>query len=447
MRTETIHDRCLLPDELNRATREELRQIQLQKLAGMLEEVLPGNGFYRRRFEAAGVEAHEIDSLEALRRLPLTTKAELSADQQAHPPFGTNLTYPIGQYIRMHQTSGTTGRPMRWLDTAASWRWIQGLWAIIFDGAGIRREDRFFFPFSFGPFLGFWAAFDAAWQLGYLTLPGGAMNTSRRLEYLIENEATVVCCTPTYALHMAEVAAAEKIDLAGSAVRALIVAGEPGGSIPETRRRIENAWGARVFDHSGMTEIGPMTFECAENPGGLHVIESEFIAEVVDAQSGEALGPGERGELIVTTLGRWGSPLIRYRTGDFVCVDAEACPCGRSLMRLKGGILGRTDDLVFIRGNNLYPSALEAVMRGMRDVAEYRAEVENREGLAELRLKVEPRSGSGDVMLLRSRVEDAVRDAFNFRPEVEVVEPGTLPRFELKASRFIIHQDERGECV
>src|SRR5262249_11548915 len=249
---------------------------QNQCLADLLREVVPANPFYARKL--AGIDLDPA----ALHQLPFTTKAELVADQAAHPPYGSNLTYPLARYCRMHQSSGTsTGRPLRWLDTPESWDWLLGCWEMMFRIVGLRAEDRLFFPFSFGPFLGFWTAFDAATRLGYFSLPGGGLSSAARLRFLLQHQATVVFCTPTYALHLAEAAGGEGIDLAGSAVRAVIVAGEPGGSIPATRQRIEQAWGARVFDHSGMTEVGALAVECPENPAGLHPLETDYIPEVI----------------------------------------------------------------------------------------------------------------------------------------------------------------------
>jgi phenylacetate-CoA ligase len=404
---------------------------QRRRLGLLLREILPANRFYAEKL--AGLDLADAE----LHRLPFTTKAELVADQAAHPPYGTDLTYPLARYSRMHQTSGTTsGTPLRWLDTPESWSWLLDCWDIMYHIAGVGPGDCLFFPFSFGPFLGFWTAFDAASRLGLLCLPGGGMSTSARLRFLLDHAATVVLCTPTYALHLAEVAARDGIDLAGSPVRALIVAGEPGGSIPATRRRIEEAWGARVFDHSGVSEAGTLAIECVENPAGLHFLETEYIAEVLDPATGEPVAPGEVGELIVTNLGRTGSPLFRYRTGDLVRPDPRPCPCGRALLRLDGGILGRTDDMIHVRGNNLYPSALEAVIRRFPEVAEFRVEVETRRALASLRIEVEP-VAAGLEQAVAERVDRAIRDELLFRAEVRGVPPGSLPRFEMKARRLV----------
>jgi phenylacetate-CoA ligase len=407
-----------------------LSSLQRERWDALVAEILPRNAFYTARLRGADPAdfAH----------LPTTTKADLLHDQAVHPPYGTALTYPRPRYCRLHQTSGTSGRPLRWLDTRESWDWMLRCWDRMFAMIGLHPDDRLFFAFSFGPFLGFWTAFEAASRAGWFCVPGGGMSSGARLRLLLDNEATVLFCTPTYALRLAEVGREEGIDLANSPVRAVVVAGEPGGSIAETRRRIETAWGARVFDHSGMTEVGPMAIECPANPAGLHVLEEDYLAEVVEPSTGEPVPPGQVGELVVTNLGRLGSPLIRYRTGDLVRVDPKPCPCGSSYLRLDGGILGRADDMIHLRGNNVYPGALEALLRRFPEVAEYRVEVDQSAALTALRVDVEPVNGGGAGLV--ERVDRAIRDEFLFRAEVRLVPPGSLPRFEMKARRFVVRR-------
>jgi phenylacetate-CoA ligase len=418
--------------------RASLEELQSRKLRAILKELFPANKFFAQKFAEAGIDPGTIKAPADLARLPLTTKAELLADQEKHPPYGTTLTYPRERYCRLHQTSGTTGRPLCWLDTPASWQAILDCWDTMFRLAGLRPGDRLFFPFSFGPFLGFWTAFEAAARQGMMCLPGGGMSSLARLRHMLDHEATVVFCTPTYALRLAEVARAEGIDLPASPVRALIVAGEPGGSIPATRARIESAWGARVFDHNGLTEVGPMGIECIENPAGLHLLEDDYIIEVLNPESLQTVPAGEIGELVVTNLNRLGSPVIRYRTGDRVRIDPKPCPCGRVFLRLDGGILGRTDDMIHVRGNNVYPAALEGILHRFPEVAEYRVEVRQNGTLAELRIDVEPAGpASAD---LAERIGKTIRDELWFKPEVAIVSPGTLPRSEMKAKR-IQHKD------
>ena len=397
---------------------------QRARLDAMLREVLPTNAFYRGKLGASV-------SLEEWGSLPFTTKAELSADQAEHPPYGTALTYPLERYVRLHQTSGTTGKPLRILDTAESWRWWSGLWGRVYRAAGVTSADRVYFAFSFGPFVGFWSAFAGAEALGALCISGGAQTSAERLAQLEATEATVLLCTPTYALRLAEIARDEGIDLSRSALRVGIHAGEPGASIPETRERIESALGITAYDHTGATEVGATGFSCAARDG-VHLIESEFKAEILDG-AGAARDAGE-GELVLTNLGRWGSPVIRYRTGDRVRAVRGACACGRTLVKLAGGILGRVDDMITVRGVNVFPSALEAIIRRFAEVDEFRIELYRERGMDALRCTVEPRGGDDG---LASRVAEGIHRDVGIRCEVTVAPPGTLPRFEAKARRFV----------
>jgi len=396
----------------------ERRDAQWKRLAGKLPELRRENPFYRAKLSD---RASQLDDL------PFTTKAELSQDQAAHPPFGTNLTYPIERYVRLHQTSGTTGRPLRFLDTAESWEWWRQCWDPIYRAAGVTASDRIFFAFSFGPFVGFWSAFAGAERLGALCLTGGAMTTIERVAAIVATEATVVMCTPTYALRLAEAAREEGIDLARSALRVSIHAGEPGASIPATRDRIEKELGVESFDHTGATEVGPHGFSCSARDG-VHINESEFIVEVIGTD-GEVRDEGD-GELVLTNLGRWCMPVIRYRTGDRVHATRGTCSCGRTLVKLAGGIAGRVDDMVTVRGVNVFPSAIEAIVRRFDEVGEYRVELARVREMDELRCIVEAPAEVAE------RVGGAIHRELGIRCLVESVAPGTLPRFEMKAKRF-----------
>lgn len=418
---------------------------QLAALRRLVEELIRGdNRFYAPRLRDAGLDGRldgGIDSLEAFcRAMPFTTKDELVEDQRRHPPYGSNLTFPLERYVRLHQTSGSTGEPLRWLDTVESWRWVYGCWSRVFEACGLEASDRIFFPFSFGPFLGFWAAFDAAWTAGYLALPGGGVSSLGRLRVMLDNRSTVVCCTPTYAIRLAEIAAEEGLDLVSSEVSKVIVAGEPGGSLPAVRSRIAELWGAEVLDHHGMTEIGPVSYPNRRCPGILHVIESAYLAEVLDPESGEPVAPGEIGELVLTNLGRVGTPLLRYRTGDLVRIS-ERSPeeLGTTDLALDGGILARADDMVVVRGVNLYPSAVDRVVRRFPEVAEYRVHLSTDRSMAEVSLEIEPlpeAASPEDAAALADRVSEALRTHLALRIPVDLAEVGSLPRFELKARRW-----------
>ena len=417
---------------------------QLEHLRRLLAALVPANPFYTKKL-AQALAGAPVGSLEEFStKFPFTTKGEIIEDQRANPPYGTNLTFPLERYTRLHATSGTTAAPLRWLDTPESWNWMVESWVEVFRAAGVTAADRVFFAFSFGPFIGFWLAYEAAQRIGCLCIPGGGLSSAARLRVILDNRVTALCCTPTYAARLAEVAAEEKIDLRLAKVKTLIVAGEPGGSIPATRQRLTDLWnGARIFDHHGMTETGPATHECPKRPGVLHVIEPAYHAEVIEPESGKPTKPGETGELVLTTLGRTGSPLLRYRTGDLVrpgTRDAKSdspCECGRHTLTLEGGILGRADDMVIIRGVNVYPTAVEDIIRSCGEVAEYQVAVNRTPALTELQIQIEAAAGCEDSAALAKRIEKAFQDSLALRVPVRAVRPGSLPRFELKAKRWV----------
>lgn len=404
---------------------------QLAQLRALIDAITPGNHFYAKRLAASGVTAASVKSLDDFSaRVGFTHKQELVLDQAAHPPFGTNLTFPLERYTRFCQTTGTTGRPLVVLDTAESWDWLLGNWAQIYRAAGVTPGERIYFAFSFGPFLGFWTAFEAAAKYGCLCIPGGGLSSASRLRAIIQHGASVLLCTPTYAQHLADTARAEGIDLRDSAVRKIIVAGEPGGSIPHVRERISAGWnGARVIDHYGMTEVGPVSFEDPQHDGAQRIIESSYFAEIIHPGDGRPVATGEVGELVLTPLGRTGTPLLRYRTGDLV----KRLPSAEGFV-LDGGIIGRADDMIVVRGVNIYPSAVDAIVRSVPEISEYRVNVFARGAMAEIELEIESPDDTSTT-----RLERAMGEAFSLRIPIRRVDHGTLPRFELKARRWVKH--------
>jgi phenylacetate-CoA ligase len=409
---------------------------QLARVRTLLTAVIPSNPFYAKKLADLGDPA-ALDRLEEFfARVPFTTKAELGADHLAHPPYGTNLSHPIERYTRCHQTSGSSGQPMRWLDTNESWSGLLDNWSEIYREARVTAADHIFFAFSFGPFLGFWTAFEAALRIGCLCVPGGGMSSATRLRAILANRATVLCCTPTYALRLAEVAKADEISLTGSSVRLIIVAGEPGGSQPALREAISQAWnGARVFDHYGMTEVGPVSHECFDRPGVLRVIESAYLPEIIHSGSGQPVTCGETGELVLTTLNRIASPLVRYRTGDLVkALPGDLNPPSIGELCLEGGILGRVDDMVLVRGMNVYPAAVDNIIHEAGGVSEYQVRILQRRALTEIEVTIE---ASGDAEQIRARLEARLQERLALRVPVKLAAEGILPRFEMKARRWI----------
>ena len=399
-------------------------------LQDLLGTVMASNPFQQARL--AGLDL-EVDT--PLEVLPTTSKAELVADQERHPPFGSNLTFPAERYTHVHQTSGTTGPPLRVLDTAEDWAWWGDCLAHSFRAAGMGPADRAALAFSFGPHVHFWAVREGLERVGALGIPMGGMTSVQRLQTIAQLEATVLLCTPTYALRLMEVAVAERLEGALESIRLVVCTGEPGASLPAVRSRIEEDFGARCVDHAGLTEVGNFGYPCLEG-GGLLVDESEFICEILGPDL-QPVGPGERGELVLTALRRFGFPVIRYRTGDVVENSIARPPETEGTDRwLPGGILGRTDDMVVIRGMNVFPSAIEEAVRRFEGSGEFRVTFySERGGMDEIKLEVELERGS-EVRNL----QELMRQQLGLRVRVVPVAPGTLPRAERKSRRVV---DER----
>jgi phenylacetate-CoA ligase len=417
------------------APRERLQTLQFEKLQTLLRGISGRNRFYTKKWKDAGIIAGDIKLFSDLKKLPFTQKSELVRAQEEAPPFGTNATFSIDAYTRVHQTSGTTGTPLRVVDTPESWEWWGDCWGHVLKAAGVTAADRVFLAFSFGPFIGFWATVEGARKIGAMVIPGGGWDSIQRLHMMRDLGATVVCCTPTYALRLAEVAREEHFDMRSMQVRTLIHAGEPGANVARTKSRIENEWAAKCFDHAGASEVGAHSFECELQPGGIHLIESEFIAEVLDPQTSKEAPAGEIGELVITNLGRVGFPVVRYRTGDLVRLNLTPCACGRTFARFDGGLLGRSDDMVTIRGVNVYPTAIENVIREFRSVDEFQVTVTTIHEMDHLEVQIEVVPGH-DAERVRTHVEQAIYHALSLRSTVKVAKPGTLTHSEMKARRF-----------
>jgi len=391
----------------------------------LLELVLARNPFHQARLAGWDRESE----------LPPLTKSELVADQAAHPPFGTNLTYELDRYVAVHQTSGTTGPPLRVLDTADDWAWWRSCLARSFEQIGIGAQDRVALAFSFGPHIHFWATKEGLQEVGAMAVVTGGMTSAQRLQTIAETRATALACTPTYALRLHEVAVEQRMEGALETIEAVVCTGEPGASLPAVRSAIEDAFGARVYEHAGSTEAGPFGYPCPEG-GGLHVDESQFACEIVGADL-EPVPAGERGELLVTPLGRTGFPVLRYRTGDVVLNTDERCPGEHDDRWLPGGIVGRTDDMVVIRGMNVFPSAVEEAVRSVTGSSEFRITFYTEPGgMDEIKLEVELGDGSR-----ARRLQDVMRHQLGLRIRIVPVAAGVLPRSENKSRRVVDLRD------
>jgi phenylacetate-CoA ligase len=370
----------------------------------LIELVLERNPFQRARVASLG-----LGSQPELADLPPLEKQELVQDQQRRPPFGTNLTHPLERYTHLHQTSGTTGPPLRVLDTADDWAWWRSLFAAMLSVTGVGPGDRVALAFSFGPHVQFWAAKDGLQEVGAMAIPLGGMTSVQRLRTIAEVEATALMCTPTYALRLIEVAKEERLEQAVESVQRVICTGEPGASLPGVRLRIEAGLGARCYDHAGLTEAGPFGYPCTAG-GGLHVHDDEFVCEILDTAL-RPVEPGERGELVLTPLRRTGFPVLRYRTGDVVVRTEQGCPAGH--------------------GDRWLPA-------GEFRITFY----SERSGMDEVKLEVELPAGSQARGL-----QELMRQQLGLRVRVVPVTPGVLPRPGGKARRVVDERAARGGAV
>ena len=415
-----------------------IEALQIEKLRSMFKKIYGHNRFYTEKFDSAGIDHETIQNVNDMAKIPLTNKEELIKAQQYNPPFGSNATFPESAYSRFHQTSGTTGKPLRVLDTPESWEWWGRCWGFVLTGAGLTENDRLFVPFSFGPFIGFWAALEGARIINTMMIPGGGRDSLERLHLMKELGVTAICCTPTYALRLAEVAQEAEFDLNEIPLRISILSGEPGANVPATKTRVESVWNVKSYDHAGASEVGAHSFECEIQPNGTHVNESEFIVEVLNPDTLEPVSEGEQGELIITNLGRIGFPVIRYRTGDLVRLNHEPCKCGRTFPRFEGGVLGRVDDMVVVRGINVFPSAIENLIRRSDEVEEFRITVSTVKQMGHLSIELDLKKYA-DPENAKKDVYQQIRNELSLSSEIKVVPHGSLPRFEMKARRFHVN--------
>ena len=432
-------------------TRTGLRTHQLNRLNKLLAHIIPANQFYRGKLSTASASNKllKLDDLSQLTEFPVTCKQDLVNDSDP-AGFARNLTFAPDAYTRFHRTSGTSGRPMIVLDTQNDWNWWMETWAYVLDSADLTCDDRVLMAFSFGPFIGFWSAFDAVTERGAMAIPTGAMTSLARLELIQSTAATMIFCTPSYAIHLAQLADKNGICLTDHArsVKRIVVAGEPGGSIPATKAKIESAWGASVIDHCGASEVGPWGFAAPSSGAdeqGIFVNEAEFIAEFIPVNTSNAVGSeavapevlsasqaAEQGtfELVLTCLGRVGGPIIRYRTGDLVrpVLDHEH---GCRFVKLAGGVLGRVDDMMIIRGVNVFPTSIEQILRSFPEVIEFRTTAFKHGAMDQLKIEVEASTDNIEP------IQSALQNKLGFRVDVELAVSQTLPRFEAKGKRFV----------
>lgn len=428
-------------------SKEKLRALQFKKFKKIFRWGYDHSIFFRSLYDKAGITPGDIQSFEDIRKVPTVEKSMMRDIQRKDPfPYGDALCVPIEEVSEYRQTSGTTGQPVYQADTWQDWEWWAECWSYILWAQGYRPSDRIFLPFGYNVFVAFWAAHYAVEKIGAEIVPGGILDTKARILKIQELKATAMMATPTYVLGMADTARNKMgIDPAALTIKKITCAGEPGASIPTTKKRMEEAWGAKVYDHAGATEIGAWCFECEAQPGGLHVNEAFFLVEIVDTETGAYIDePGKRGKMIITALDREGQPCIRFDSYDLIEWDSEPCPCGRTFRLIKGGVVGRADNITKVKGVLLSPSAIEEVVRGISGLSdEFEVIVDKVGDIDQISLKVEilPERVH-DRSSIEAALKDQLRLKTNLGYKLEFHEYGTLPRYDVKAQRF---KDLRGD--
>ena len=420
---------------------DQLEKLQLKKFRRIFKWAYDHSLFHRSLYDQADITPDDIRSLDDIRRVPKVEK-HMMRDIQRKPPFpyGDALCVPLEEVTEFRQTSGTTGQPVYQPDTWQDWEWWAECWAFILWAQGYRPRDRVFIPFGYNVFVAFWAAHYAAEKLGCEVVPGGVLDTQARILKIQELKATALMATPTYVLGMADTAKSKMgIDPADLGIRRITCAGEPGASIPSTKNRMETAWNAKVYDHAGATEIGAWSYECQNQSGGMHVNEAFFLVEIEDLDTGEIIEePGKRGKMIITALDRIAQPCVRFDAKDIIEWDSAPCSCGRTFRIIKGGVVGRADDITKVKGVLLAPSAIEEVVRGIDGLAdEYEVVVDKLGDVDRIKLKVELMPGKEDQSKkIESRLKDQLRLKTNLGYRIEFYDYGKLPRYDVKAKRF-----------
>jgi phenylacetate-CoA ligase len=430
---------------------ERLRALQLRKFQRALEHAFEHSPFYRQIYREVGLEPGDIKTFEDIRKVPTIDKGILR-EVQARPPFpyGDILAVPLNEVTEFRQTSGTTGTPVYQAETWQDWEWWAECWAYILYAQGYRDTDRVFLPFGYNIFVAFWAGHYAAEKVGCEVVPGGVLDTEARILKMQELKCTAFLATPTYVLGMADRARKMGIDPARDlSIRRITCAGEPGASIPATRRRMEEAWGADVYDHAGATEIGAWGFECTARPGGLHVNEVFFLVEIEDLETGALIEePGRAGKMIITAFDRTAKPCIRFDSKDVIRWADHGCDCGRTFRVVDGGVVGRSDDITKVKGVLLAPTAIEEVVRSLPEAGnDYRVTVSKRGDIDDILLEIELLPGcKGDEAAILARLKDQLRVRVNLGFRIVVHPFGMLPRHEVKARRFKdLRKEKKGE--
>jgi phenylacetate-CoA ligase len=443
--------------DLERASRARIREIQSEKLAAAFRYLYEDSAYYRTKFQQAKLAPVDIRSVDDLHKIPITTKIDWAKDQQEHPPWGTFSPLTQERWTTsgwmMFTSSGTTTDLPRvfrhTLHDRDTWAWLgaRAYWSM-----GVRPGDIVFNCFGYGPSVAFWCLHYGMHVIGAPVLPGGGMNTQRRAMFINTYEPTVLACTPSYALYLGR--AMEELGMSPeeSSIRLVITAGEPGPCVPATKRRIEDLWGAELHDDFGCTEVAmtPLGYTCAtevrqkDHPVSTHLMDDAYISEVVHPETLEPVAEGKEGVLVVSNLFSESQPMLRYMMGDWTAVTTEPCACGRTHARAIGGLHGRSDGMIKVRGIAFFPSTIEDSIRRHPDLGdEFQVEINRVDDMDRVKITVEPQSAipKDSYLVPRDRIQKELKGALGIDVDVELVPFGSLPRTSSKSRRVIDRRD------
>ena len=427
--------------EIEKMKREDLEKLQFKKLKWQIERCYKYSEFYREKFRENGVTPDDIKSLDDVSKLPIVTKKELREEQSKYPPVGRYAIAPKSEWKELHPSTGTTGIPVNTIWSYRDAEIIADHTARLMYGFGVTKDDIVQNAFSYGLWVAGIAVHYACEKIGSFVIPIGATSSDRQIYFMQNAKSTVLLATPSFGLYIAEKLKEKEIDPEKLSLKIGAFGGEAGTENPATRKRLEDGLGIDAYDFYGLAEIGP-TFaaECKEK-AGLHFVEDHYLIEVVDPETLEPLSEGEKGVLVITHLSREATPMIRYWTNDIVRLEYEKCGCGRTHIRAIGGILGRADDMIVYKGENIYPSQIEEVVRSFSELSnEYKIYVtkDKSTGIVKnVKVAVELESEKFNANEVRAKVSSALRDALMVRVDVEVLPPNSLERTEFKAKRVV----------
>ena len=419
--------------------REELRELQFKRFKNIFTLAYNNSAAYRELYDSHGITPDDLKCYDDIRKVPIIDKKFFSDNLNDGSVYGRTLTCASEDVVFYHQTSGTTSRPVPQPDTREDWYYNGECWANSLYAHGVRPGDKALVAFNYNLFIGFWQAHYGCEKLGVEIIPGGGLPTDVKLQKIKDLGITVLLTTPSYAFRMAEAAEESGFDAKNSSVRIIITSGEPGGLVGGVKKKLEEMWGAEVFDNIGATEIGAWGFECTAHSGGTHINESCFLPEIIGLEDNEPITePGKYGRLVFTNFFRTARPCIRFNSNDIACWSEEPCPCGRTYRTIAGGIQGRADHILKVRGTFVNPVVVEDVVNKYEKCSqEYQITVHEDNKKITVRAEAAQGIGESEFAAIERELSNRIHNATFVKMTTEIVPYGSMARSEAKSKRVV----------